>query len=157
MEQNMSKNDITGDKLVSKANTDSFRDGWDRIFKKNDEVEIDLIALSIEAHGIELAEINREIDGQRDFLDVLTNAKAEILGRTLVKCVCCSVATPIKDIDYIQTHYYTSPHGCSGGDYWNEGSGKMVCPNCNTILMFLGDEYDGVKYHFKRIIDEYDK
>lgn len=28
----MSKNDITGDKLVSKANSDAFREGHDRIF-----------------------------------------------------------------------------------------------------------------------------
>lgn len=30
----MSKNDITGDRLVSKTNTDAFRDGYDAIFKK---------------------------------------------------------------------------------------------------------------------------
>ena len=28
----MSTNDITGDSLVTKASTDSYRDGWDRIF-----------------------------------------------------------------------------------------------------------------------------
>lgn len=26
-------NDITGDKIITKKNSDSFRDGWDRIFK----------------------------------------------------------------------------------------------------------------------------
>ena len=32
------KNDITGDPLVSKSPTESYRDGWDRIFgKKNKE------------------------------------------------------------------------------------------------------------------------
>lgn len=30
----MSKNDITGDRLVSKASTDAFREGHDRIFNK---------------------------------------------------------------------------------------------------------------------------
>lgn len=29
---NLAKNDITGDKLVSKKNTDKFRDNYDRIF-----------------------------------------------------------------------------------------------------------------------------
>jgi beta-phosphoglucomutase-like phosphatase (HAD superfamily) len=35
----MSHNDITGDKLVSNASTDAYRDGWDRIFgKKNSKI-----------------------------------------------------------------------------------------------------------------------
>lgn len=29
-----STNDITGDKLITKSSTDSYRDGWDRIFGK---------------------------------------------------------------------------------------------------------------------------
>lgn len=38
-----STNDITNDRLVSKANSNAFRDGWDNIFnkdkKKNSESE----------------------------------------------------------------------------------------------------------------------
>jgi len=30
-----SKNDITGDSLVTKNTNDSYRDGWDRIFNKD--------------------------------------------------------------------------------------------------------------------------
>jgi len=33
----VSKNDITGDNLVSKKNTDSYRDNFDRIFGKKAE------------------------------------------------------------------------------------------------------------------------
>ncbi len=32
-----SKNDITGDDLKSKNNNDKYREGWDRIFKKEKE------------------------------------------------------------------------------------------------------------------------
>lgn len=35
----MSYNDITGAKLQTKAATENFRDGWDRIFGKKDKVE----------------------------------------------------------------------------------------------------------------------
>jgi hypothetical protein len=28
------RNDVTGDQLISKSPTDSYRDGWDRIFGK---------------------------------------------------------------------------------------------------------------------------
>lgn len=30
-----SRNDITGDALISKSNTDKYRDGWDMIFGKD--------------------------------------------------------------------------------------------------------------------------
>tara|TARA_Y100000385_G_scaffold222527_1_gene232469 strand:- start:109 stop:684 length:576 start_codon:yes stop_codon:yes gene_type:complete len=33
----MTKNDITGDKLISKKNTDNYRDNYDAIFSKQDE------------------------------------------------------------------------------------------------------------------------
>lgn len=32
-----SKNDITGDSLTTKATSDKYRDGWDRIFGKKDD------------------------------------------------------------------------------------------------------------------------
>lgn len=33
------KNDVTGDALVSKTTTESYRDGWDRIFGTTEEEE----------------------------------------------------------------------------------------------------------------------
>ena len=36
----MAKNDVTGDSIVSKKNTDAYRDNWDRIFgSKKSEVK----------------------------------------------------------------------------------------------------------------------
>ena len=39
------RNDITGDFIVSKPNSDMFGDGWDRIFgkKKKEESRIDIV------------------------------------------------------------------------------------------------------------------
>lgn len=34
-------NDITGDAIITKTNTDNYRDGWDRIFGKNKKSKID--------------------------------------------------------------------------------------------------------------------
>lgn len=34
----MSRNDITGDSLTTKAATDAFREGWDRIFHRHTPV-----------------------------------------------------------------------------------------------------------------------
>jgi len=35
----MSKNDITGDSIITKNTTDKYRDGWDRIFGKKKSEE----------------------------------------------------------------------------------------------------------------------
>jgi hypothetical protein len=36
----MSKNDVTGDSLTTKASTDKYREGWDRIFGKKEATEV---------------------------------------------------------------------------------------------------------------------
>ncbi len=35
----VTKNDVTGDKLQSKTNTQKYRDNWDLIFKKDTDVK----------------------------------------------------------------------------------------------------------------------
>jgi hypothetical protein len=35
----VTKNDVTGDKLQSKTNTQKYRDNWDLIFKKDKDVK----------------------------------------------------------------------------------------------------------------------
>ena len=35
-----SKNDITGDEIKSKTNSDRYREGWDRIFGKKQEESV---------------------------------------------------------------------------------------------------------------------
>ena len=50
------KNDITGDKLVTKTATDAYRDGWDAIFGEKitplDELLMEMDALHDELCGI---------------------------------------------------------------------------------------------------------
>jgi hypothetical protein len=48
----MSRNDITGDALVSKSATESYRDGWDRIFgKKPTPAPVTVLAAPAPAPG----------------------------------------------------------------------------------------------------------
>lgn len=35
----VTKNDVTGDKIKSKANSQAYRDNWDRIFSKKEEIK----------------------------------------------------------------------------------------------------------------------
>jgi len=48
----------------------------------------------------------------------------------LFKCARCEETTPISQMEYIQSHWYTTPHGCTGGDYWTPGEGYALCPEC---------------------------
>lgn len=54
----------------------------------------------------------------------------------MIRCCCCAKAEPISTQVYIQTHWYTSPHGCTGGDYWNQGEAQWQCPNCWFVNRF---------------------
>lgn len=61
--------------------------------------------------------------------------------RTLLRCGSfftspsnsgCKGLFAVKDCEYVQTYWYTDPHGCSGGDYWSPGEGQWICPGCGT-------------------------
>ena len=57
------RNDITGDALITGASTDSYRDGWDRIFGKKPNaktVEAMKEAQAIIAHRAELGQTPEE-------------------------------------------------------------------------------------------------
>lgn len=40
----------------------------------------------------------------------------------------CGKTHRIKDCVAVQTHWYVRPHGCIGGDYWEEGELHILCP-----------------------------
>ncbi len=58
----------------------------------------------------------------------ITKQKAEALFR----CAMCGETTPVAIMEYIQTHWYTTPYGCSSGDYWTPGEGMVACPACDV-------------------------
>ncbi|MEA3378178.1 MAG: hypothetical protein U9Q69_00915 [Nanoarchaeota archaeon] len=59
-----------------------------------------------------------------------------------IKCACCGNFYEIRDLQAIQTHWYTPPRGCSEGDYWSEGELQFVCPETRIINRLLFDTYD---------------
>ena len=82
-------------------------------------------------------------------------------SETLVQCTHnfiygdgCGSAFPVKDLTYIQTHHYVSPHGCSGGDYWNESEGQFICPECgHRNRLYDRPDIEALKRHFKDVKD----
>jgi hypothetical protein len=68
-------------------------------------------------------------------LDALESQKSKLLdaldqerSRKQFECKACGKMHAINKCDVIQTHWYTSPHGCTGGDYWSQGELHIICP-----------------------------
>lgn len=108
-----------------------------------------------------------DLDAQRRSLEAKRDAE---LGRTLVRCSSnnygkgCGKKTSIKNLVYIRTHWYVSPYGCTGGDYWNEGEGQFVCPKCNHRNRLTDawgekgrEKLSKLQWQFKSITDSYDR
>jgi hypothetical protein len=92
----------------------------------------------------------------------------------LILCFWCGKRTKVKNLTFIQTHWYEEPWGCTGGDNWNPGEGKYICPKCgqeNRLIEKRTWAYKGqppleiiqretekalsLKHHFKEIKDTY--
>ena len=88
------------------------------------------------------------------------NAK---LAKTVIKCETnmryghgCSAKYFIKDITYIQTHWYEQPSGCIGGDMWHSGEGQFECPCCGLRnRLYNRENFVALKNLFKNVIDEH--
>ena len=112
----------------------------------------------------ELQKIEKKIDKEKKKLEELKIKKDNLFRETEVCCdsyaipkYCCGQTSKIKDLTYIQTHWYVSPSGCTGGDYWNEGEGQFKCPHCDqTNRLYNKPDITKLKYHFKEIVDTQD-
>lgn len=70
----------------------------------------------------------------------------------------CGAMHPVGHLEYIQTHWYVEPHGCTGGDYWREGEGQWVCPTCgHRNRLYASPAATALKPSFKAIRDEHDE
>lgn len=80
---------------------------------------------------------------------LLVQLKAEREKLTLI-CFYCSEITPIKELTFIQHHWYERPYGCTGGDYWTMSKdGSFNCIKCNKINRFLPQNEDEEKELFE--------
>lgn len=85
-------------------------------------------------------------------------------GKTLVRCESspagkgCGMAMEIRELTFIQTHWYTPPSGCTEGDYWNQGEGNFICIHCGVrnrlhnrkAIQDLKDRFKSVEKEYKR-------
>ena len=122
-------------------------------------VQLKLQLLPIMNQDVIRAKI-KEIDSHLEKLhakeQALNDAKKALLSETAIQCSNCRIQSAIKDMTYIQTHWYTSPTGCNEGDYWNQGEGRCECPSCGCVMrLYEHPELEALKSLFKEIKDTY--
>ena len=74
--------------------------------------------------------MNREQEINQEIEDLHTE-KQSLKSRRMITCLNCQKRTSLPKAIIIRTHWYTQPHGCTGGDYWNFGEYLHVCLKCN--------------------------
>lgn len=90
-------------------------------------------------------------------------AEKKAISETLVQCTTqvatgkgCGAWHPIKELTYIQTHWYNEPYGCTGGDNWYAGEGQWRCPSCGHLnRLYVTPEVEAMKAQFARIENTY--
>lgn len=82
-------------------------------------------------------------------ITLLENQKQSLLkllsenrAKRLIKCV-CGKSHQIKNCDAIQTHWYESPSGCSGGDIWHSDDIHFICPETSMRNRLYFDNHTG--------------
>jgi predicted RNA-binding Zn-ribbon protein involved in translation (DUF1610 family) len=118
-----------------------------------------------------LQKVQRQIDRANKALALAVSMRDDILRDTLVTCEPsnsqpynsqggpCFKQTKIKDLVYHRKNWYTSPHGCSGGDYWSvdKDDALFKCPHCGHVnRLYKHPEIMALYRLFKSIEDVYE-
>ena len=90
------------------------------------------------------------------------NSDIDLLkSKTLVRCEPpqgCGYGFEIRELEYIQTHYYVLPRGCTEGDYWSPSEGQWKCPKCTfTNRLYNKPDIVKLKSLFKSVLDSYNR
>lgn len=105
-----------------------------------------------------VAKVDKKINKLEEQIKSLREQQSNMLEQILIDCPSCSKPFPIMESEYLQTHWYTPPRGCSEGDYWNTGEGNCICPHCESRLrLYKVPEIEKLKYQFKSVRDVYER
>lgn len=64
--------------------------------------------------------------------------------RQRFRCSKCSRITKLANVIFIQTHWYESPYGCTGGDNWYSGEIQLACPKCGVRHRLINETKTGL-------------
>lgn len=111
-----------------------------------------------------LEDLERERSNLKSSLDEVADQIDDLKAKTVIQCEDnvaygkgCGQKFFIKNLQYIQTHWYETPSGCTGGDIWHEGEGQFVCPCCGHInRLYHRPGFQNLKHLFKSVIDRHE-
>ena len=111
-----------------------------------------------------LAELEKKKKELTEALTEIDDKIKYIQRRTMVRCESnnlgkgCMTGFRIRELTYIQTHWYEEPYGCTGGDCWHESEGQWICPKCgHRNRLFDEPDIEKMKYLFKDRILVYER
>ena len=108
-----------------------------------------------------ILDIEEEIKHLKKKLKRANKDLDKLLSESIVQCSSqvatgkgCGKMLQIGELEFIQTHYYIAPHGCTGGDYWLPGEGQFKCPHCGHInRLYATEDLQRLKHRFKSVKD----
>jgi hypothetical protein len=59
----------------------------------------------------------------------------------------CGQSSLLSSVVLVRTHWYTPPHGCSGGDYWTAGERNLICPKCSVRHRMIAQDPQPPDYY----------
>lgn len=86
----------------------------------------------------------KEVRAVERIFKALSKAQADLTAKRAqreLKC-CCGASHAINTLELLVTHWYTEPHGCTGGDYWSEGEFEFVCPTSSARNRLMFNDFD---------------
>ncbi len=91
---------------------------------------------------MDVASIDKEIKATELKLSRLHKDRGRAVGRKYLTCTGCAKKTQIQKVIFLQTHHYTPPRGCTGGDSWTPGEGNWVCSKCGYLSRLYDRDFD---------------
>lgn len=107
-----------------------------------------------------ISRIERQQAQLESQIESLQRNKVEAVRNQRWRCHAegCGRSSKLSSVILVQTYWYTHPHGCTGGDYWNSGERNLICPKCHVRHRMIEqdprpDNYYDFSYDKQREID----
>lgn len=122
--------------------------------------DIDTIVFKDDSARDELNELYRRRAKYSSWIASLDEKIDKIMRTVTVECgnPKCGAVHEIGNLVYLQSFWYVSPYGCTGGDYHNPGEGRFDCPTCGArTRLYNKPEIQKLNYKFASITNIYDR
>lgn len=83
--------------------------------------------------------IEKRIKALEKELELCKSSLVTAQGDEYFFCPHCTQRTKVSGTTIVREHFYISPHGCTGGDYWRFNHYLVVCEKCSAVNKVIAD------------------